>query len=164
MNGLELQLITQRVERLERQNRRFKVTGSLVGAVVAAVAILGQARSTDRVIEAQRFVIKDSSNRPRGVLAALSDGSVLSLYDRDGRGRASLTVAGDGTARLGFFDKGGKGRIVVDLAKDGDSMVGFYGPDAKARGQVRVTPDGTADLGFFDNDGNPIWPGKLLLP
>lgn len=65
-----------RVEALERQNRRLKL-GFLAAAGLATVfGLLGQVRaSREGVIEAQRFVVKDSEGRERAVLGLDPDGS-----------------------------------------------------------------------------------------
>lgn len=165
MNESDLGAITERLERLERQNRRLRLAGVVLLLVGAALATAGVAHpAPPPVLEAQRFLVRDPAGRPRAVLGVVGDASALNLYDRAGTGRASLTVDADGGSRLGFFDREGRSRVALDLAGDGTAMVGFYDRNGRAHAQLRVAPDGTIGLGFFDREGRPIWPGKLLLP
>lgn len=164
MNESELRVVTERLGRLERQNGRLKLTGAFVLLGIAALLLMGQARPGARSVEAHRFVVRDPLGRPRAVLGAVADIWGLHLYDQQGKGRAGLTVAADGTSRLGFYDRDGKSRAILDVTADGGATVGFYDRGGKARAQLSVAPDGSLGLGFFDKDGQPIWPGKLLLP
>jgi len=164
MDVSTLRALMDRVEALERRNRRLALAGGVVLLALAGLLATGQARPAARTVDAERFVVKDARGRPRATLGVDGDVAALSLYDRDGRARAALQVAGDGTSRLGFFDRDGKSRIVLDAASDGVSTVGFYDRQGKAHAHLRVEADGTPALGLFDKEGQPIWPGKLLLP
>jgi hypothetical protein len=123
---------------------------------------MGQARPS--IVEAQRFVVKDGRGTPRAILGTFGEASAVNLYDKDGRARAILQVSADGGSRLAFHDRDAKSRAVIYVGPDGGTTVGFYGGDQKARAQLTVTVDGDASVGLFDRDGNPAWPGKLLLP
>ena len=160
----QLEGLTGRLERLERQNRRLRLGGALILVGIVSVATMGQGRAPGHAVEAQRFVVKDARGRTRAVLGATADGPGLNLYDPDGNARAALALNTENTSRLGFYDRQGKSRLVVDVAEDGTSTVGFYDKAGKAHAHLRVAPDGSPVLGFFDKDGHPIWPGKLLLP
>ncbi len=163
MNESTLSGVIERIGRLERQNRRVGLAGVVLLLGIAAAATMGQARP-GRTVEAERFVARDGHGRPRALLGVEADVSALNLYDQEGRARAALHVAADGTSRLGFYDREGKSRMILDLAGDGVSTVGFYDRNGKAHAQLRVAADGSPVLGFFDREGRAIWPGKLLLP
>lgn len=164
MSESKLRVVIERLERLERQNRRLKLVGAVVLLSVAALVTMGQARPASQAMEAQRFVVKDAHGKPRAILGAFGDFWGLNLYDPDGNARAALNVGANSTSRLGFYDGNGKSRVIVDVTDDGTSTVGFYDRTGKAHAHLRVAPDGSPLLGFFDKDGKPIWPGKLLLP
>lgn len=164
MDVSTLQALTDRVEALERRNRRLALAGGALLLVLGALLTTGQARPAARAVEAERFVVKDGRGRPRAMLGVDGDVAALNLYDREGRARAALQVAADGTSRLGFFDRDGKNRVLLDVAGDGVSTVGFYDREGKAHAHLRVAADGSPALGFFDKEGKPIWPGKVLLP
>jgi hypothetical protein len=97
----------ERLDRLERENRRLKRAGVVVLALIGAVVLMGHVVG-EKVIEAERFVLLDSSGQPRAVLAVAKSGSGLYLYDEKGKLRAGL-VGGtaDGTG-LRVYDQKGK--------------------------------------------------------
>ena len=74
MNEPTMDKLVQRLDRLERENRRLKRIGAFVLGAIAAVVIMGQATASKvpKVIEAQEFVLKDSNGGVRGVLGKIS--------------------------------------------------------------------------------------------
>lgn len=90
--------LAERLERLSRQNLRYRRAALGVVVVAAGVATMGQApvkRSTGEV-RAQRFVLVDASGATRGTLAVASDGSTrLELSDAAQRPRIAATVSGE---------------------------------------------------------------------
>jgi len=103
---IEQSLVT-RVNRLERENRRMKLMGVLVLVGIAAVMVMGQAKTlkTAKEIESERFVVKDEDGRVRVVLGLQpkSGGNVftdylpkeerfygLYIYNQDGDARVRL--------------------------------------------------------------------------
>ena len=83
---MELRAVVQRVEQLERENRRMKRIGGIVLLIVAAVVSMGQVGAAP-VVEAQRFLIRDpNTGKGRAALSLLPDGSVgLSITALDGK-------------------------------------------------------------------------------
>lgn len=57
-----------RLERLERQNHRLKAFLSILVIITCSLFLLGQARPS-RIIEAEKFRLKDSSGKVRGEFA-----------------------------------------------------------------------------------------------
>lgn len=124
-----LDILGNRLGRLERENRRLKHlgVGLLVGMVavgllaVVAVVRLGQAGSEKRakVVEAEKIVLRDASGKIRAELGLSADGSPrLDFFDRDEKRRAGLFLVPDG-ARLYLADK--TGTLQAALAMSGDS-------------------------------------------
>ncbi|MGH8856752.1 MAG: hypothetical protein ACREXG_01785 [Polaromonas sp.] len=94
MNERQLAVLLQRVDRLERENQRWKRIAVLSIIVLGAAAVMGQALRGPTALEAQKFVLKDSSGRVRGVWGAqdppyptdqVSARYGLHLYAADGR-------------------------------------------------------------------------------
>ena len=54
----ELTTVMNRLERLEKQNRRIKQIGALALILLGSVFLMGQA-SPPRTVEANEFVLKD---------------------------------------------------------------------------------------------------------
>ena len=67
MNEPTMNNMVQRLDRLERENRRLKLLGSLVLIGIATLLLMGQAKPNRvaKVIEAEKFILRDSSGSER---------------------------------------------------------------------------------------------------
>jgi hypothetical protein len=98
-----LDVLAQRLDRLERENRRLKITGALALLGLISVALMGQAVLSDApLVEAQTFYVRDKAGRVRAMLGA--DG--LSLMDATGAVRVAVSATGDAPG-LSLRDKAG---------------------------------------------------------
>ena len=52
--------VMNRLERLEKQNRRMKQIGALALVLIGAVLLMGQATPT-KTVEANEFILRDTS-------------------------------------------------------------------------------------------------------
>ena len=90
MNEPSMEIIGQRLSHLERENRRFKYGGVLLLIVIAALIMMGQAKPSKvaKVIEAERFVLKDDEGKVRATLgfdkSEFSAKMGFTLYDKSG--------------------------------------------------------------------------------
>ena len=90
-----LPTILARLDKLDRQNRRFKRVGTTFAFLaLTATLLMGQA-PTEKVVEANEFILRDSSGKIRAKLGVLGDLASLELYDSSAKSMASL-VAGTG--------------------------------------------------------------------
>ena len=131
----ELDSLLQRIQKLERQNRRFRRTGLGIAACMTILLFAG-ANKTPRTIEAEKIVLLDSRGRPKltigtpafaGVAMDVNpDDPVIWMTDDKGADRAMLT-------RDGLFFANGKTRPTVSLISDpnGASGLKFYGTNGK---------------------------------
>ncbi len=132
----EIEELTQRVGRLERENRWLKllVTGVVLASMVLVSVGLG---GKPRTIEAEKIVLLDSRGRARVAIgtpaiagAAVDmkpDAPAIWLSDESGTDRAILTADG---LRFG----NGQAKPLVELSGDrrpGRFELRFYGPDGK---------------------------------
>ncbi|MBI3896476.1 MAG: hypothetical protein HY313_11155 [Acidobacteria bacterium] len=90
--------VLKRLENLERWNRRVKQAGTVVLILAASVLLVGQAqgcrRTVERTVEANEFVLKDSSGIVRGRFSMTEQGPELGLFDSSGQQRiASLRLS-----------------------------------------------------------------------
>ena len=76
--------LAQRVEKLEKANRRLKLAGVLALTLVGCLLLLGVA-SPDRTVEAEEFILRDASGNRRAGLAVVAQGPGLHLYDANGK-------------------------------------------------------------------------------
>src|SRR5438128_9387334 len=102
MNGTALYLFTQRVERLEREIRRWKISAALVVLSACLVFLIGAAPPgvTEQVVT-RRLVIVYEAGRRRAELSVTNAVPALYLAGADGVDRVWLEVASD-TPRLVF--------------------------------------------------------------
>jgi hypothetical protein len=110
-----LEQIQGRLLKLEKQNRRFKQLGAVALIVAAALLVMGQASAPRKTVEANEFILRDSSgnirarlsmNVPKGAAPSYPAAAQLVFFDEKGKERASLdggTSAG-GFAGLTLYD------------------------------------------------------------
>ena len=136
MNEPTLNTLTQRLDRLERENRRLKLAGAIRLLALAAVGAMGQVlpKAVPKVVEAEGFALLDAQGKLRAVLSTSGAGLALSLMELNRVPRANLALSSSGEAALSLVDLNAKRRI-------------FLGIDTS----------GAPRLEFFDKDGKPIW-------
>jgi len=145
--------IEERLEKLERQNRRMKLAG--VGALViaGAVVLMGQASGPRTLpeVRANSFVLVDANGQRRAMLAMFSDGPGLAPYDPTGQPRAELTVFSSGPD-LQMEDANGKVRVGPTVFLGKPELV-LIGANEKAEADLFVDSIAPA-LTFSDTNGS----------
>lgn len=131
----EFENLAQRIEKLERQNRRFKQIGIAI-ALCATILLLTAANKVPRTIQAERIILLDSHGRAKLTMSTPAfsgatidvnlDDPVIWMTDDKGADRAMLTTDG-------LFFANGKARPTVSLSSDpnGTSALKFYGTNGK---------------------------------
>lgn len=91
MSAETLDVLSQRLERLEQHHRYLKVAG-LAGLIAIATAIgMGHAQGSSPIVEAEKFLLKDRKGDVRAWLSFDAHGSpLLRFNDRQGRTRLVL--------------------------------------------------------------------------
>ena len=107
MNEPTMETLAQRLDKVERENRWLKQAGVVALALIAALVLMGHVVG-EKVIEAERFVLIDSSGDTRAVLAVPEGGSGLYLYDKKGKMRAGLVGGVADETGLSFYDRAGR--------------------------------------------------------
>jgi len=132
----EVELLTKRVGRLERENRLLKLIG--IGCALGlAVLLLVGADKTPRTIEAEKIILRDSQGRARVTIGTPESAGVaidmkatdpaIWLTDEQGEDRAALTIDG---LRFG----NGRHKPLVEIISDprpGRSALRFYSDNGK---------------------------------
>jgi hypothetical protein len=158
MHDAEVKNLKRRMEAVERENRRWQWMVTVTLAVVAAMVVLAQATPTKfgKVIEAERFVLRDTNGRSRAELGFVDDASVLLLNDRDGTPGVALSVFPDGPRRLSLLDRNGNTRSVLTARADGDSGLRLFDKNLMHRASLDVMADGRPILRLADKENqNP---------
>ena len=148
--------LTRRVDRLERENRRWRRAGSLTCLGIAALLLMGQAQSRERVVEAQQFLVRDSTGEVRAALG-LSDGDPkLILFDKDGTSRAALSLVPSGSPFLTLADRDGRPRAALTVLPDGSPILTFSDATITERIEIRLRDEGVPDLRLYEKDGKTL--------
>ncbi|MDA8051000.1 MAG: hypothetical protein M0002_13525 [Rhodospirillales bacterium] len=136
------------MERLERQNRRFKVGAVGAALVVAAGVVMAATAPIPRTIAARAFKLVDEHGVERASLDMLAGDPELTLFDAQGNARASLFLGSHGNAgepELQFDDASGRVRARFFLHGKGEPSFSLFDP------QNQVSPAGS----IADHNGGP---------
>lgn len=177
---MQLSDLAARIDRLERENRRWKRLAG--GALAAAVAVVGLGlqrpgqrapeEAGARTLEAARFVLRGADGGEAAVLGLDHDGNP-NLLMRRGEANALLTLSGPGlllrgddgkrTAYMGF-DSRGTGKLTLassrildgvrlSVAPDGASSVGVVNLEGRGRAALEFLPEGDSRVVVRDDRG-----------
>jgi hypothetical protein len=156
MTEVESLALARRVEQLERVQRRWRrlATGAALG--LAAVGLMGQ-KPAPRVVEAERFVLRDAAGRARAELVVDGEQSVaLRFKDADSMPRLSIGTE-NGAAVLVLNEQGGRVRAGLVTLSHGAPALTFYDNNGKNRAELALTRDGSPALTIVDRDGFLTW-------
>ena len=133
--------LSVRLDRLERESRRWRRVALGSWVAIAALFLLGQSPprpagspNPARTVEAERFVLRDARGHAGATLGWEADSTPrLALHDPAGQTRAVLTVGAGGAPGLTLLDADG----------------------VTARAALVVGPDGAPGFALFDPAGKP---------
>ena len=175
-------VLVGRIDRLERQNRRFRRAATAIALGVAAVFLMGQTVPKSPAVETQKLVLKDKRGKIRAVLGAFSEDEPFGLlvFDANQRIRAKLGLEEDGSPILALTDDRGVDRVMLHPAVglrilgDGPSVtlgvthgneptLHLNDKDGWTRAALVLTNTNTAPiLKFLDPRGNArAWIGAM---
>ena len=130
----DFDFIVCRIRQLEAQNRRLKALGIAILTFFSAIILMGQAGSSPRVLEAQKFVLKDSDGNVRGWIGTIGKGSEVILGNVNSQPMIRLIVSAD-AGDLHFFGSHKSGmNLGLDRGVPEISMIG-----ADGAGDTRIT-------------------------
>ncbi len=168
MSDPTIETLARRVDRVERENRRLKRAGVVALAVIAAVVLMGQATTNKvaKVVEAEKFVLRDADGKGRARLESLPSGLVrLALLDKYenvqsvlgvGVGRPSLVLAGRNNKTIlttSFLSISGKSRLTLAVLPSGAQSLVLTDNTARTRAELAIEVDGSPTFGLFDRTG-----------
>jgi len=160
---LEAQSLLVRVERLERQNRLLK-RGAIV-LLLASVSLMTMAQARPaRIVEAQDFILVDSSGAKRAELSLDQHDASLKFFDSKGLpssfvtdGFVFLAEPGHpeaGAVSLGMY-QGKKPLVEVDGSNGFSAILGTTDTVTTKTGELHTTS--AASLTLFSKDRKVIW-------
>jgi hypothetical protein len=149
--------VLERLERLEKQNRRLKSAAALFMIFTCSLVLMSAAGHKGRTVEARQVVLKDDEGNTRAILGMRSAGPGLTLYDANGdKVQALLAVLQTGPV-LGLYDADGTTRVLLGVTPKGVTLT-FNDTEGKLRGGIGFSGD-AQNVTFFDRDGNPVYVG-----
>jgi hypothetical protein len=138
---MEALSVEERLKRLEKENKRLR---KLIQTIVP---------QPGRIVEAERFVLRDASGKTRAELGLVEDEPSLQLYDASGKVRAVLRLIA-GWPALWLIDASGKPRVALGVDAD-ELRRQLAGASGKPLAALVVT--GAAGIQLFDEAGNVTW-------
>jgi hypothetical protein len=161
-NSNDLFLLVKRLEKLERQNRFFKIGAMLALLAVASVFFI--AARPANVVTAERFIVQDASGKTLATLGADVDGLPgLSIKDTTtGKERLWLGLWNKGQeVSLGFFDQNAKERSRLGILASGITRLSIDDDNGKLRAWIGQSGGGKeSGIGFYDaNEKERAWMG-----
>ena len=148
----KIEILEERIRRLESQGRQMKRAGMLLLILIAALAGMGQVKPKNRLIEGEKFVLKDISGTKRAELVMEAGGPGLVLYDADQNriGRFGGTGEGQG-AGLSLQGARGESKVTLISLADGPHLL-MFDANGKFRGEMAATVKGTYLFLHDDNE------------
>ena len=172
--------LTQRLDRLERENRRWKRAASACSLVLALTLLSGAAPTTmPEEIKARRLVLVDQRGVTRAILGTDFDHFehlsqvALKLFDSKGKQRLHLFVHNDGPkdlhsgwpkAGLSLLTEAEKEAASLNIKTDNSTDLLLRDGKSIGRAWIRLTQDGKPSVLLFDeNDRLRAAMGHVVL-
>jgi hypothetical protein len=149
MSEPTLELLTERLDRLEREHHWWRRVGLSLLLATVAIATLGQtpAPGVPKVIQAERFLLLDASGTIRGELG-ITDAGMPRLILRQLGAVDEASFAELHPAGLALHE--GKGLPYLSMAPSGFSL---YSGNTQARITMRIGDESGPLLSFSDESG-----------
>ncbi|MFZ0889900.1 MAG: hypothetical protein WA005_15750 [Candidatus Binataceae bacterium] len=115
------------------------------------------AAGISKVVEAERFVLRDAGGKVRAILGLSdTDSAALSLRDREGKERAALYVTAHGPSALDFCDEKGATRVMLGLGDEYLALV-LKGSSAQSMASLAVDEKGDPNFEGVNSSGVAVW-------
>jgi len=156
---VQIDIILQRLERLERENRRWKGLVSVTVVICSCFLLLGatnggEPRVADE-LHARSFVLVDQNGTTLAQLGQLPHGTLgLGFYDEGRKARLLLSVEANGESSMSVYGRDGRGSAVVMVGKEGATSLRLLDAQWRIRASLATWPDGSPFLHLSDRDGN----------
>ena len=132
-NPMVTENVEERLERLERTTRRYRLVLAGIGTVVLVCAVIWvvlggvgrvqaqQSAKAGKVIRANKFILEDENGKVRAELTMDKGGPILELGNENGKVRAELFTDSSGRPWLALYNKYGN-CIRLTISKDGTAL------------------------------------------
>ncbi len=156
MNEPTMDNVVQRLDRLERENRRLKRIGALVLVGITAMVLMGQAKPSKgaKVIEAEEIIIRDKNKQIRVSISSLGI-HVLNAEEVTSVFSDGITL-GTRKLRLMVLSNTSTGPSLSLMDRQGNIRA-ILGASLEMTGPGAVTRKAESSLALFDQKGEVIW-------
>jgi hypothetical protein len=148
-DGFEREMKT-RLDRLERQLRRWR----LGAAALAAVVAVGATAPAVKDLSVKTLRIIDDAGRERIVLTAEPSKPDMTFFDPSGKSRLTLDIAKDRRPMLLFADESGKesNRLTLGLEDEGHPGLILYDGAGRKRVAFGIPKEGGPVIRVLDEN------------
>jgi|SRR6516225_6859551 hypothetical protein len=130
-----LEQLADRLNKLERQNRRLKQFGGCLVAFMGLV-LLGAAQRQSPAPPSE-FVLRNAEGKDRARLEIARGDPMLRFLDGNGRSVATMGLSG-GVLRLQLWDQAGRVQTGLALQNDGIALVCHDGDGTLQMGRTAI--------------------------
>jgi hypothetical protein len=145
----------RRLDRMERQLRRWRVGGvlALCLAVVAVAGAMAEAPDKELSVETLRIV---HEGKERLILTAKPGVPDMAFLDPKGQTRLTLDIAGDEKPVLAISESGHeRGRLTIGI-ENGSPMLRLYDREGKLRVTMGIPHEVGSLIRMLDEDGSVV--------
>ena len=153
------QSIIERLEKLEKQNRRMKRVGGVFLAIVASLLLMGQA-AAKHTFDGTEFLLRDSKGVIRAKWTVTDKGPQLLFLDTNGDSRINLQASDSPLIRLddknGNFFLAGPPSIMIKNS-EGFAHVGAASITDERKSQTIIRNE----FSILAKDGLVLWEAPI---
>ena len=147
--------VSQRLDKLEKQNRRLKMALTLFTILAGCLVFVGARFRGGRTITARRIVLKADSGATRAILGMRSAGPGLVLYDENGENIEALLAVLQTGPVLSLYDRNGATRALLGVTPKGATLA-LNDQHGKLRVEIGFSSN-EPNVTFFDPNGKPTY-------
>lgn len=154
--------VTERLARLERQNRRLRwlfvaVAAAALSALVAPAAIQAAGKPGKVAIEGDKLVLRNGDGKTVGFFGIDRDGyASLGFLDKNAKLRSTIGMDAEGNPAFVLLD--GQANVRVTLAQSGQTAAFLlFDKEKTPRLTATIEADGSTNFGLVDAKGKESW-------
>lgn len=143
--------LTERLERLERSDRRMQAAVFGLTVLLVFVGFLLPLLRQD--VAAKTFVLRSGGHTQALLTVTPSGAPALSFFDQQDNVRADLSLREDGSPGLVLLDEHGRVRGMFRLTPEGVPHIVFTDPEGRPRAAMGLPTDGLPALVLLGDSG-----------